>query len=56
MPTAYWAGRLSSLIDFLCAEKPGGGPRDVAGRAFDILEEYTIGWEARESLQVCSTS
>ena len=24
--------------------------------ALDMLEEYTIGWEARESLQVCSIS
>ncbi|PWW78042.1 hypothetical protein C7212DRAFT_343260 [Tuber magnatum] len=55
MPMGYWAGRFGSLIDRMCAERPGDWEKERARRAFLILEGYAIGG-GRESLLVCSHS
>jgi hypothetical protein len=52
MPTAYWAGRISSLMDIMHAEKLNESATSRAGRAFVVLEGYTTGRNARDGLQV----
>lgn len=52
MPMGYWAGRFGSLIDRMCAERPGDWETERARRAFIVLEGFAIGG-GRASLLVC---
>ncbi|KAG0632978.1 hypothetical protein HOY80DRAFT_674982 [Tuber brumale] len=52
MPTGYWTGRFGSLIDRMCAERPGDWEKERARGAFIVLEGFAIGG-GRESLLVC---
>lgn len=52
MPMGYWAGRFGSLIDRMCAERPGDWEKERARRAFIVLEGFAIGG-GRASLLVC---
>ncbi|KAG0639387.1 hypothetical protein HOY80DRAFT_963656 [Tuber brumale] len=49
MPMGYWAGRFGSLVDRMCAERPGNWEKERARRAFIVLEGFAVG-RGRESL------
>lgn len=52
-PTAYWAGRLSSLLDRLAAEYPGESRAWRVKRALKSLNANAYGEGAKHSLDVC---
>ncbi|KAG0634872.1 hypothetical protein HOY80DRAFT_1140343 [Tuber brumale] len=49
MPMGYWTWRFGSLVDWMCAERPGDWEKERSRRVFIVLEGFAIGG-GRESL------